>query len=86
MTLQLTDVRPSTSWFIQMAIFGFVTLCTVTVGCQYYGGTCCLQIRGLRNRFETDVITGMMELLHWQVMKKGSRNLSSLIDTLAPLK
>jgi uncharacterized membrane protein (DUF485 family) len=36
--------------------------------------------------FEIDVITAMMQLLHWHVMKKESRNFSLMIYTLAPLK
>jgi len=40
-------VRPSTSWFIQTAVFWFVTPCRVTNGCQCYGGTHCLHLRGL---------------------------------------
>jgi hypothetical protein len=46
----------------------------------------CLHLRGLRNRFEIDVITAMMQLFHWHVMKKGGRNFSQMIDTIAPLK
>jgi len=84
MTMLLTDVRPSTSWFIQTALVWFVTPCRVIDGCQYYGGTHCLHVRGLRNRLEIDVITAMMHLLHWHVMKNGSRNFSQIISHSSP--
>jgi len=47
MTMQLTDARPSNIWFIQTALLWFVTPCRVTDGCQCYGGTHCLHLRGL---------------------------------------
>jgi hypothetical protein len=72
MIMQLTDVTASTSWF------------RVISGYQCYAETHCLHLQGSSIRFQTKVITRMMQLLDRHVMKRGIRRLSRRIRHSCP--